>query len=82
MTEIIKPTDPQSENRPPTHSGIARILSDEMPNSFGASLLFETAIKWSFIDSKLAFSMNHFLIFFAFSSVSIVVNVFETIKKE
>ena len=81
MIEIIKPTDPQSENLPPTHSGIERILSEDIPNSFGALVLLETAIKWSFINSSFEFSINHFLIFFAFSSVSIVVNVFETIMK-
>ena len=45
MIEIIKPTDPQSENLPPTHSGIESTFSDEIPNSFGASVLLETAIK-------------------------------------
>ena len=43
--EIIKPTEPHKENLPPTHSGIERIFSDSIPNSFGSSVLFETAMK-------------------------------------
>ena len=43
--EITSPTDPHNENLPPTQSGIERILSGEIPNYLGASVLFEIAIK-------------------------------------
>ena len=70
-----------NENLPPTQSGIERILSWETPNSLGVSVLFEIAIKWSFITFSLALSINQALTLFAFSSVSMVVKVFETIIK-
>src|SRR5690554_2772474 len=68
--QIESPTELQSENRPPTHFCIGKILAVEIPNDSASSVLTETATKCFLTSCCVAFFRNHFFITAAFASVS------------
>ena len=79
--QILRPTELQRENRPPTQSFIEKIFFSEMPKAVTFSKLEETAIKCCLMALSGAWVKNHFLIELALLSVSWVVKLFETTIK-
>ena len=76
--ETDNPTEPQTENLPPTKSYILKILFLSRPNSTALLILEVTPMKCFEISSIDLLTRNS-LIFLALVNVSCVVNVLETI---